>query len=201
MAFNTVLLRLSQCDWNLFWSLLRLHKQSIQQNPTTQSSLPGIVVVGLLLDYLTWYYLHQKSLTTNTDEQIGSTLEASSSATMIPPQSVATSSTLFSTGLRSTRERLMFSEATRYRAFTLCPHAVYRWVLPVSSWIELKYRSWHYLLFFYESMAKAGFYYSLLKDNDDRTLYFTCTVTFVCWEPSDSSWIEHGPYSSNCPSI
>ncbi|CAF4929964.1 unnamed protein product, partial [Rotaria socialis] len=37
-----------------------------------------------------------------------------------------------------------------------------------------------------ESMAKAGYYYSPLKHNDDRALCFTCTVTLVCWEPSDS---------------
>ena len=128
------------------FDVLRLHKQSIQQNPTAQSSLPGIVVVGLLLDYLTRYYHHKKSLTTNTDEQIGSTLEGSSSsatttttAAVIPPPSVA-SNTLFSTGPRSTRERLMFSEATRYRTFTLWPHAAYRWLSPVNPSIELKHR-------------------------------------------------------------
>ncbi|CAF3819756.1 unnamed protein product [Rotaria sp. Silwood1] len=43
----------------------------MQQIENTHSSLPGIVVVGLLLDYLTRYYHHKKSLTTNTDEQIG----------------------------------------------------------------------------------------------------------------------------------
>ncbi|CAF5004484.1 unnamed protein product, partial [Rotaria sp. Silwood1] len=42
----------------------------MQQIENTHSSLPGIVVVGLLLDYLTRYYHHKKSLTTNTDEQI-----------------------------------------------------------------------------------------------------------------------------------
>ena len=50
-------------------------------------------------------------------------------------------------------------------------------------------------------MAKAGFYYSPLKDNDDRALCFACTVTLVCWEPSDSPWTEHGRHSSNCPFI
>ncbi|CAF1057579.1 unnamed protein product [Rotaria sp. Silwood1] len=54
----------------------------MQQIENTHSSLPGIVVVGLLLDYLTRYYHHKKSLTTNTDEQIGSTLETSSSSTI-----------------------------------------------------------------------------------------------------------------------
>ncbi|CAF3763192.1 unnamed protein product [Rotaria sp. Silwood1] len=82
----------------------------MQQIENTHSSLPGIVVVGLLLDYLTRYYHHKKSLTTNTDEQIENRTE---------------------------------------------------------------------------SMAKAGFYYSPLKDNDDRALCFACTVTLVCWEPSD----------------
>ncbi|CAF4364771.1 unnamed protein product, partial [Adineta steineri] len=52
-----------------------------------------------------------------------------------------------------------------------------------------------------ESMAKAGFYYSPLKDNDDRALCFACTVTLVCWEPSDSPWTEHGRHSPNCPFI
>ena len=50
-------------------------------------------------------------------------------------------------------------------------------------------------------MAKAGFYYSPLKDNDDRALCFACTVTLVCWEPSDSPWTEHGRHSPNCPFI
>ncbi|CAF4916220.1 unnamed protein product [Rotaria sp. Silwood1] len=98
----------------------------MQQIENTHSSLPGIVVVGLLLDYLTRYYHHKKSLTTNTDEQIGSTLETSSSSTIT---------------------------------------------------LTIKNRT--------ESMAKAGFYYSPLKDNDDRALCFACTVTLVCWEPSD----------------
>ena len=50
-------------------------------------------------------------------------------------------------------------------------------------------------------MAKAGFYYSPLKDNDDRALCFACTVTLVCWEPSDSPWTEHGRHSPNCPFV
>jgi hypothetical protein len=110
------------------FDILRLHKQSIQQNQTTHSSLPGIVVIGLLLDYLTRYYHHKKSLTTNTDEQIGSTLETTSTTT--PPPSTATSG-FFNTSGRTTRERLMFSEATRYRTFTLWPHAAFKWLSPV----------------------------------------------------------------------
>ena len=50
-------------------------------------------------------------------------------------------------------------------------------------------------------MAKAGFHYSPLKNNDDRALCFACTVTLVCWEPSDSPWTEHGRHSPNCPFI
>ncbi|CAF1307798.1 unnamed protein product [Rotaria sordida] len=50
-------------------------------------------------------------------------------------------------------------------------------------------------------MAKADFYYSPLKDNDDRALCFACTVTLVCWEPSDSPWTEHGRHSPHCPFI
>ena len=50
-------------------------------------------------------------------------------------------------------------------------------------------------------MAKAGFHYSPLKDNDDRALCFACTVTLVCWEPSDSPWTEHERHSPNCPFI
>ncbi|CAF4117175.1 unnamed protein product, partial [Rotaria sordida] len=174
------------------FDILRLHKQQIQQNQNTHSSLPGIVVVGLLLDYLTRYYHHKKSLTTNTDEQIGSTLETSSSSPSSSTSSSTTTitttttttptssaSSFLNTGGRTTRERLMFSEATRYRTFTLWPHAAYRWLSP-------------------ESMAKAGFYYSPLKDNDDRALCFACTVTLVCWEPSDSPWTEHGRHSPHC---
>ncbi|CAF4416970.1 unnamed protein product, partial [Rotaria sp. Silwood2] len=61
--------------------ILCLYKQQIQKIQKTHSSVPGIVVVGLLLDYLTRYYHHKKSLTTNRDEQMGSTLETSSSST------------------------------------------------------------------------------------------------------------------------
>lgn len=50
-------------------------------------------------------------------------------------------------------------------------------------------------------MAKAGFHYSPLKDNDDRALCFACSVTLVCWEPSDSPWTEHGRHSPQCPFI
>ncbi|CAF1073577.1 unnamed protein product [Rotaria sp. Silwood1] len=168
------------------FDILRLHKHQIQQHQNTYSSLPGIVVIGLLLDYLTRYYHHKKSLTTNTDEQIGSTLETSSSPSSSSSTTTTTTSTstssFFNAGGRTTRERLMFSEATRYRTFTLWPHAAYRWLSP-------------------ESMAKAGFYYSPLKDNDDRALCFACTVTLVCWEPSDSPWTEHGRHSPNCPFI
>ncbi|CAF3703991.1 unnamed protein product [Adineta steineri] len=174
------------------FDILRLHKQHIQQSQTNLSPLPGIVVAGLLLDYLTRYYHHKKSLTTNPDEQIGSTLETSSTTTTttttttaltttIQP-AVAPTSSIFTINGRTTRERLMFSEATRYRTFTLWPHAAFRWLSP-------------------ESMAKAGFYYSPLKDNDDRALCFACTVTLVCWEPSDSPWTEHGRHSPNCPFI
>ena len=133
--------RVSSSVWNLIqiphdclnaikicFDILRLHKQ---QNQNTLSSLPGIVVVGLLLDYLTRYYHHKKSSSssssstnTNTDEHIGSTMETSSTAP-VPPTSC------FNTGGKTTRERLMFSEATRYRTFTLWPHAAFRWLSPV----------------------------------------------------------------------
>ncbi|CAF2055249.1 unnamed protein product [Rotaria magnacalcarata] len=203
----------SSSSWNLLqfsydclnaikicFDILRLYKQQIQQNQNMCSPLPGIVVVGLLLDYLTRYYHHKKSSVINTDEQIGSTLETPSSpssvtatttpATPTPTVAIAAPltsmttppSSFFNAGGRTTRERLMFSEATRYRTFTLWPHAAYRWLSP-------------------ESMAKAGFYYSPLKDNDDRALCFACTVTLVCWEPSDSPWTEHGRHSPNCPFI
>ena len=105
------------------FDILRLHKQRIQQSQNIISPLPGIVVVGLLLDYLTRYYRHKKPLTANIDEQIGSTLETSA----IKP---STSSFLNTDG-QITRDRLMFSEATRYRTFTLWPHASYRWLSPV----------------------------------------------------------------------
>jgi hypothetical protein len=111
------------------FDILRLHKQQIQQNQNSLSPLPGIVVVGLLLDYLTRYYHHKKSSTTNTDEQIGSTLETPS--TTITPPATTASSSFFDAGGRTTRERLMFSEATRYRTFTLWPHAAFRWLSPV----------------------------------------------------------------------
>ena len=144
--------RISSSVWNLIqiphdclnaikicFDILRLHKQ---QNQNTLSSLPGIVVVGLLLDYLTRYYHHKKSVaaaaaassssspsspsstTINVDEHIGSTMETSLT-TPVPPTSC------FNTGGKSTRERLMFSEATRYRTFTLWPHAAFRWLSPV----------------------------------------------------------------------
>ena len=109
------------------FDILRLHKQRIQQSQNIISPLPGIVVVGLLLDYLTRYYHHKKSVTANPDEQIGSTIETSSTASTITPST----SSFLSTGGRTTRERLMFSEATRYRTFTLWPHAAYRWLSPV----------------------------------------------------------------------
>ncbi|CAF1058543.1 unnamed protein product [Adineta ricciae] len=163
------------------FDILRLHKQHIQQNQSTLSPLPGIVVVGLLLDYLTRYYHHKKSLVTPADEQIGSTIDPPSS-TSATTTVTTSNSTLFNTNNRSTRERLMFSEATRYRTFTLWPHSAYQWLTP-------------------ENMAKAGFYYSPLKDNDDRALCFACTVTLVCWESSDSPWTEHGRHSPNCPFI
>ena len=121
------------------FDILRLYKSSIQQNQPTHTSLPGIVVVGLLLDYLTRYYHHKKSVTTNPDEQIGSTLETTSppsssttpTATPTPATNSIGTSSFFNTGGRTTRERLMFSEATRYRTFTLWPHAAYRWLSPV----------------------------------------------------------------------
>jgi hypothetical protein len=123
------------------FDILRLHKQQTQQNQTTLSPLPGIVVVGLLLDYLTRYYHHKKSVSTNIDEQIGSTLEtSSSSATTTTAMTTTTTTTtatapptssLFNPSGRTTKERLMFSEATRYRTFTLWPHAAYRWLSPV----------------------------------------------------------------------
>ncbi|CAF3968998.1 unnamed protein product [Rotaria sordida] len=95
------------------FDILRLHKQQIQQNQNTYSSLPSIVVVGLLIDYLTRYYHHKKSLTTNRDEQIGSTLETSSSSPSSLSSTVTTSTSSFlNTGGRTTRERLFFSEAT-----------------------------------------------------------------------------------------
>ena len=161
------------------FDILRLYKQTIQQSQTNQSPLPGIVVVGLLLDYLTRYYHHKKSTSVNPDDQIGSTIENQPTST---PPSVSSSSFNSTNTTRPSRERLMFSEATRYRTFTLWPHAAYRWLSP-------------------ESMAKAGFYYAPLKDNDDRALCFGCTVTLVCWEPSDSPWTEHGRHSPNCPFI
>jgi hypothetical protein len=117
------------------FDILRLHKQSIQQNQTTHSPLPGIVVVGILLDYLTRYYHHKKALTINTDEQIGSTLETPSTTT------TTSASSPFNTGGRTTRERLMFSEATRYRTFTLWPHAAYRWLSPVCRIIRLNQKT------------------------------------------------------------
>jgi hypothetical protein len=113
------------------FDILRLHKQSIQQNQTNLTPLPGIVVVGLLLDYLTRYYHHKKSLTTNTDEQIGSTLDTPLTSTTTTTTTTSTTSSFFSAGGRNTRERLMFSEATRYRTFTLWPHAAFRWLSPV----------------------------------------------------------------------
>ncbi|CAF2980244.1 unnamed protein product [Rotaria socialis] len=153
----------SSSSWNLLqfsydclnaikicFDILRLYKQQIQQNQNMCSPLPGIVVVGLLLDYLTRYYHHKKSSIINTDEQIGSTLETSSSpssataitapATPTPTAAIAAPltsmttppSSFFNAGGRTTRERLMFSEATRYRTFTLWPHAAYRWLSPVS---------------------------------------------------------------------
>ena len=126
------------------FDVLRLHRQQIQAGSNSQSSLPGIVVVGLLLDYLTRYYHHKKSITTNTEEQIGSTVETSSSSSTITTttttamtatpstSSTSTTTSLFNTGGRPTRERLMFSEATRYRTFTHWPHAAFRWLSPVS---------------------------------------------------------------------
>lgn len=124
------------------FDILRLYKQQIQHNQGIVSPLPGIVVVGLLLDYLTRYYHHKKSLTPNTDEQIGSTLETLQPSQPLPPPpsssssttttTTTTSSSFFNAGGRTTRERLMFSEATRYRTFTLWPHAAYRWLSPVS---------------------------------------------------------------------
>lgn len=138
------------------FDILRLHKQSIAQNQLNSSPLPGIVVVGLLLDYLTRYYHHKKSSTVNTEEQIGSTLETTTTTTntttintitttttttTTTPPSTSTitppNSNLFNTGGRTTRERLMFSEATRYRTFTLWPHAAYRWLSPVCFLITL----------------------------------------------------------------
>lgn len=162
------------------FDILRLHKQNIVQNPTNSAPMPGIVVVGLLLDYLTRYYHHKKSLNTTVDEHIGSTLESTNTPTV--SNTPSTMSSFLNPGGRTTRERLMFSEATRHRTFTLWPHASFRWLSP-------------------ENMAKAGFYYSALKDNDDRALCFACTVTLVCWEPSDSPWTEHGRHSPLCPFI
>lgn len=112
------------------FDVLRLHKQQMQSQ-TAMSPLPGIVVVGLLLDYLTRYYHHKKSVTTNTDEQIGSTLETTSTSASISSSTTTPTSSFLNTGGRTTRERLMFSEATRYRTFTLWPHAAFRWLSPV----------------------------------------------------------------------
>jgi hypothetical protein len=132
------------------FDILRLHKQHTHHNTGGLSPLPGIVVVGFLLDYLTRYYHHKKSLTNNVDEHIGSTLEtttssntttATATATALSPMSTAMTppmtSSFFNAGGRTTRERLMFSEATRYRTFNLWPHGSFRWLSPVGDEIPL----------------------------------------------------------------
>lgn len=114
------------------FDILRLHKQNVQQSPNSTSPLPGIVVVGLLLDYLTRYYHHKKSSNTNVDEQIGSSLEITPAPSVsLPPSTGPTSSSFLNPSGQTKRERLMFSEATRYRTFSLWPHANYRWLSPV----------------------------------------------------------------------
>lgn len=113
------------------FDILRIHKQNVDSSSGSSSKLPGIVVIGLLLDYLTRYYHHRRSLSSIADEQIGSTLDSTSTTNnnLTSNSSVSTGSHL--NNVRPSKERLMFSEATRYRSFTLWPHTSFRWLSPV----------------------------------------------------------------------
>ncbi|CAF0793976.1 unnamed protein product, partial [Didymodactylos carnosus] len=153
---------------------IRLSKLVKKQPP------PGFVVIGLLYDYLT--RCQQQIPENNSGDDADSTSKENSSSesssfehiTVITPGEI----TLSSKGA----QKPMLSEATRLSTFSLWPHSSCRWLSP-------------------EAMAAAGFYYSGLKDNDDRALCFACTVCLVCWEPLDMPTSEHERHSPNCPFV